>query len=96
MLTLPSAFTAAAAAQSCAGLNLEWQRGRVFDQDVGALYANVVKSAGSLRIASVSSKDEVRSRPSGLNTVELLKVASSNLNIGPAQAMQVGATMQGR
>jgi len=28
-------------------------------------------------------------RPPGLNTVELLKVASSALGIGPAQAMQV-------
>ena len=37
----------------------------------------------------MSSKDEVKQRPSGLNTVELLKVASSSLNIGPAHAMQV-------
>jgi hypothetical protein len=42
-----------------------------------------------LQVVSVSSKDEVKQRPSGLNTVELLKVASSSLNIGPAHAMQV-------
>lgn len=70
-------------------LNLEWGRGRVFDQDVGGLFAAAVKDAGSLRVASVTTKDEVRQRPAGLNTVELLKVASSSLNIGPAHAMQV-------
>jgi DNA topoisomerase-3 len=61
----------------------------VFDQDVGALFASAVRDAGSLRVASVTTKDEARTKPPGLNTVELLKVASSSLNIGPAAAMQV-------
>ena len=70
-------------------LNLEWGRGRVFDQDVGGLFAAAVREAGGLTVVSVSSKEDVKQRPSGLNTVELLKVASSALNIGPAHAMQV-------
>ncbi len=65
----------------------------MFDQDVGGLFAAAVRDAGALRVVSVSSKEEVKGRPSGLNTVELLKVASSALNIGPAHAMQVGTQL---
>jgi ABC-type nickel/cobalt efflux system permease component RcnA len=61
----------------------------VFDQDVGALYASAVRNAGSLRVASVATKEARLQRPPGLNTVELLKVASSALNIGPHTTMQV-------
>jgi hypothetical protein len=70
-------------------LNLEWERGRVFDQDVGQVFAAAVKDAGSLRVQSITTKEDRKPRPHGLNTVELLKVASSALNIGPAQAMAV-------
>lgn len=70
-------------------LSLEWERGRVFDQDIGGVFAAAVRDAGSLRVGSVSTKEERKPRPPGLNTVELLKVASSALNIGPAQAMAV-------
>jgi hypothetical protein len=67
----------------------------VFDQDVGALFAGSVRDGGSLRVVSVCVKDQVKGRPPGLNTVELLKVASSALNIGPAHAMQVRALVPG-
>jgi hypothetical protein len=84
----------AVAVQAGGTLSLEWGRGRVFDQDVGALFAGSVRDAGSLRVVSVCAKDEVKGRPPGLNTVELLKVASSALNIGPAHAMQVGRRLR--
>lgn len=42
-----------------------------------------------LQVISVTEKEERRGRPHGLNTVELLKVASSALNMGPAHAMQI-------
>lgn len=70
-------------------LQLEWDRGRVFDEDVAGIFLGNVKDARSLRVSSVSSKEERRTRPHGLNTVELLKAASSSLNMGPAHAMQI-------
>ncbi|KAI8468313.1 MAG: DNA topoisomerase [Monoraphidium minutum] len=70
-------------------LHLEWERGRVFDEDVAGLMAAHVKDARALKVVSVSSKEERRPRPCGLNTVELLKAASSSLSMGPAHAMQI-------
>jgi hypothetical protein len=47
------------------------------------------------QVVSVTTKEERRSRPHGLNTVELLKAASSSLNMGPAHAMQVLSSGEG-
>lgn len=41
------------------------------------------------RVQNVTSKEKVKSRPCALNTVELMRVASSGLGIGPHHAMQV-------
>ncbi|KXZ51646.1 hypothetical protein GPECTOR_11g100 [Gonium pectorale] len=56
-------------------LELEWDKGRVFDQDVGAMYAGLVREAKRLRVVDVSEKEDRKPRPHGLNTVEMLKVA---------------------
>lgn len=52
-------------------------------------YLLQVREAKRLRVTEVSEKEERRPRPHGLNTVELLKVASSSLGIGPAAAMSI-------
>ncbi|CAM6081712.1 unnamed protein product [Calypogeia fissa] len=70
-------------------LQLEWDRTRVFDREVGTMFQKMVMDAGSLKVTDVSKKEERKVRPSGLNTVEMLKVASSALNIGPHHTMQV-------
>lgn len=43
----------------------------------------------SFRIESVVSKEQFKGRPQALNTVELMRICSSGLGIGPFQAMQI-------
>lgn len=43
----------------------------------------------NFRIESVSSKEQAKVRPQALNTVELMRICSSGLGIGPFQAMQI-------
>ncbi|KAG7256822.1 hypothetical protein CRUP_037290 [Coryphaenoides rupestris] len=54
-------------------LTLDWDRVRVFDREV----------------ESVSKKEKAKQRPQALNTVEMLRVASSSLGMGPQHTMQL-------
>lgn len=38
---------------------------------------------------SIDTKEKVKARPIALNTVELMRVASSGLGMGPHHAMQI-------
>uniref|UniRef100_A0A1D1Z473 DNA topoisomerase n=1 Tax=Anthurium amnicola TaxID=1678845 RepID=A0A1D1Z473_9ARAE len=70
-------------------LQLEWERNKIFDLDVALMFQKLVASDSTLKVTNVSTKEECKSRPCGLNTVNLLKVASSALGLGPHIAMQV-------
>ncbi|XP_020684389.1 DNA topoisomerase 3-beta isoform X2 [Dendrobium catenatum] len=70
-------------------LQLEWDRNRVFDFDVAAMFQKLVLDQNILEVTGVSKNEENKSRPCGLNTVNLLKVASSALALGPHVAMQL-------
>lgn len=41
------------------------------------------------RITDVSQKEKTKARPVALNTVELMRTASSGLSMGPHHAMQI-------
>jgi DNA topoisomerase-3 len=41
------------------------------------------------RVASVTTKEKTKQRPQALNTIELMRVASSGLGVGPHHAMQI-------
>ena len=68
----------------------EWDRGRLFDKDVMHLFLTQIKAASTAKCTSVASKEKAKQRPQALNTVELLRVASSALGISPHHTMQVG------
>ncbi|KAM7280627.1 hypothetical protein ACFE04_007761 [Oxalis oulophora] len=54
-------------------LQLDWERHRLFDMDVAAMFQKLVMQDGLVRVVGVSEKHETKGRPSGLNTVNLLK-----------------------
>jgi len=45
--------------------------------------------ANLYRVSSVKKKEGVKKRPTGLNTVEMLRLASSKLGMSPQHTMQV-------
>jgi len=70
-------------------IKLDWSRVRVFDRDVANMFHNIVKGCEMATVTSISQKEKSKARPIALNTVEMLRVASSSLGIGPQQTMHV-------
>lgn len=70
-------------------VHLDWQRVRSFDKEIANLFLQLVKDKKEAKVVSVTSKEKVKSRPPALNTVELMRVASSGLGMGPHHAMQI-------
>ena len=71
-------------------LALEWERGRCFDKEVAVMFLQQVKSTKQAKVVAITTKEKAKERPIALNTVELMRVASSGLGMGPHHAMQIG------
>ena len=61
----------------------------LFDQEVVTLLYGLIKDSKEARVTSLTTKQKTKAPPLALHTVELLRVASSKLHIGPKQAMEV-------
>lgn len=70
-------------------LQLEWERQKLFDLDVALMFQKLVLQDRILEVTDISEKQESKGRPPGLNTVNLLKIASSALGFGPQLTMQL-------
>ncbi|XP_064424078.1 DNA topoisomerase 3-beta-1 [Latimeria chalumnae] len=70
-------------------LTLDWDRVRVFDREVAQMFLNIIKVVKEAKVESVSKKEKVKQRPLALNTVEMLRVASAALGMGPQHTMQI-------
>ncbi|XP_067144334.1 DNA topoisomerase 3-beta-1 isoform X1 [Centruroides vittatus] len=70
-------------------LMLDWDRVRIFDNEVATLFLQLVKDRKEANVTNVSQKEKVRQRPLALNTVELMKIASANMGMAPHHAMQI-------
>lgn len=88
-----SAVMGKANSQAALALEVEWDRGRVFDRDVVVACLELVRVAGSARLESLTESEETRVRPSGLNTVQMLKLCSKALGMGAQRAMSVAETL---
>ena len=53
-------------------IDVEWGRGRLFDQGAAQLFQQLVKEARMMRCTSISSKEERRQRPHGVATPLLM------------------------
>ena len=69
-------------------LDLDWSRGQVFDQTAAFVFRDNIVDAGTVKVTDVEQKSDKLTRPQALNTVAMLKMASSQLGIGPQQAMR--------
>ncbi|KAL6465257.1 hypothetical protein MHYP_G00253900 [Metynnis hypsauchen] len=70
-------------------ITLDWDRVRVFDREIGQMFVNMTKTGREALVESVSKKEKAKQRPLALNTVEMLRVASSALGMGPQHTMQI-------
>lgn len=70
-------------------VKLDWDRCRIFDRLAGQMFLSGVLATGQMRVVSVTRKEKSKPRPQALNTVELMRIASSGLNMSPHYAMQV-------
>ncbi|XP_063384723.1 DNA topoisomerase 3-beta-1 [Cydia fagiglandana] len=69
-------------------LPLEWKRVRSFDKDIANMFLSGIKEIKEAQVIHVQAKEKVKARPTALNTVELMRVASAGLGMSPHQAMQ--------
>ena len=67
----------------CAGpacrLELQWDKARLFDQEVAQLYQHLVAQAGQLRVASVAESDSRKHRPHGKVLILYLSLSREKL-----------------
>ena len=69
-------------------VSLDWARGRVFDQSIADMFLKMLQKETIFECTSIKVSESRRPRPKPMNTVELLKIASKHLGIGPHAAMK--------
>ncbi|XP_053135443.1 DNA topoisomerase 3-beta-1 isoform X2 [Hemicordylus capensis] len=70
-------------------LTLDWDRVRVFDREIAQMFLNITKVTKEAKVESVSKKEKAKQRPLALNTMEMLRVGSAALGMGPQHTMQI-------
>lgn len=71
-------------------LSLTWDRGQVFDMPIASLFMSLVQEEQAKAVVTdISQKEDRMARPQALNTVAMLKMASTRLGLGPQQAMHM-------
>lgn len=66
-----------------------WTKHAIFNRQVAELILKNLKDCKSGLVTSIAAADHSKARPGALNTVALLRVASSGLGLAPHHAMQL-------
>lgn len=70
-------------------VTLDWDRVRCFEKDIATMFLHEIREHTTAQVISVVTKEKYKSRPLALNTVELMRVASAGLGMGPHHAMLI-------
>ncbi|EDO05996.2 DNA topoisomerase family protein [Babesia bovis T2Bo] len=65
-----------------------WNRGRIFDKSVARIFQQLLMGANKGVLTDIVTKRSINSSPKALNTVTMLKEASSRFGMGPHKTMQ--------
>jgi DNA topoisomerase III len=76
-------------AASGQSFTVKWSRVHLFEKEIVYMFLNELKQAQGALVTSVQLQEKSKQRPTALNTVELLKSASSGMGISPIHAMQI-------
>lgn len=69
-------------------VEFEWEDGKTFDADIANKIHRVGQQGGSATMGNVTQEQKSVRRPVGLNTVQLLKAASTGMGMSPVVAMK--------
>ena len=58
-------------------LDLQWDRGQVFDMPIASMFMNLIQDNARAVVTEISQKEDRMARPQALNTVAMLKMAST-------------------
>jgi DNA topoisomerase-3 len=75
---------------SGSSIPLNWSRKRLFDESSARLFMRLINESdgGFLKCSNISITQGKHPRPQPMNTVQMLKMASTNLGIGPHACMR--------
>ena len=69
--------------------NVKWSRVHLFDKEIVYIFYNELRQSGVARVIDVSLSQKTKPRPNALNTVEMLRAASTGLGMSPINCMHV-------
>ncbi|KAK2954746.1 putative DNA topoisomerase 3-beta-1 [Blattamonas nauphoetae] len=75
---------------------LDWERNRVFDEDVAKYLQSLMNEKKVAQVVSVSTKTHRQPRPVPMNTVAFLKTASNSLGLSSYEALNVAESIYTR
>lgn len=75
--------------QTGKSFNVKWDRVHLFDREVVNMFYNMLKTVHNAIVTSVTVQQKSKQRPTALNTVEMLRSASSGLGMSPIHAMHI-------